>query len=124
MVNRQTWGLWLAARSRSRVPAILAPFTVRTMSPFWKPTVAAGVLSSTLTTATPSLALAIENSSDVAGEMFTTVAPANGDSPLILISSRAGRSGAGASASGTSKLLPSRRTDSDAVPPMALAPSR
>ena len=94
------------------------------MSPFWKPTMAAAVFSSTPITATPSCAWAMENSSAVAGEILTTLAPAKGEAPVILTRSRGGRSGAAVSLSGTTAGLPSRRIDSDATPPSGFAPSR
>ena len=55
----------------------------------------------------------MEYSSMVAGEILTTLAPAKGEAPVILICSRGGFSGAAISCNGTTDLLPSRRTDSD-----------
>ena len=58
------------------------------MSPFWKPTLAAGAPSSRLTTTTPSALLSRRNSSATAGEMLATRAPWNGERAEIVISSR------------------------------------
>src|SRR6187399_3037457 len=65
------------ALSRSLVLAIFWLLTARMMSPFWKPTLAAGAPSSSSTTTTPSALLSSRSSSATAGEMLATRAPWN-----------------------------------------------
>src|SRR5215213_4530703 len=130
-----TWPPRLMVISQSEPPALAARSTsfevftgsrlmARITSPFWKPTRMALEFGSISVTATPSEEMSSWSSSATAGDMLTTVAPANGERALTRTGSRGRVSGGLVSRIATVLRSPARSTVRFVCPATPLSENR